>query len=1379
MKARIFTVLALFVSLTLLLTLLPGEAAPTAAQGPRLPDFHPPGVSQSGQEVSLSGWFTIIWGDPQPGSNREPVEIYMLTDDTGHSTQLRLTEELAQPFGGVLALNGRRVTIQGMRVDIPTQGAKAIALDVQSIEFDRGAKASAISSNDSVIGSQPWVTILCKFPDIDTNLKPLSYFEGLMGDTYPGLDHYWRELSYNTMDLVGSRIVGWYTLPHPLPDYELDRWCGPPLPLTFDCLAAADADVYFPDYAGINLVFNEGMPAAYGGGEYLAFDGTLQSYGMTWLWPWAYQNQAVVAHEMGHGFGLRHSHGAYYQEYGNQWDVMSDFWSLCDPPDVVYGCVGQHTISYHKDKLGWLASERKYVGASDSQATITLDQLALPQTSDYLMAQIPIQGSATHFYTVEARRKVGYDDPLPGNAVIIHGVDSTGRQATVVDADGNGDTGDAGAMWTVGETFTDAANGISVSVDSATATGFVVTIIVKPMPWQLSPSNGGAVLEGDVTFAWTSVPDASGYQIQIDTTTAFTSPALISATVTSTSYTTILTSGTYYWRIRALPDGAWTAAWELSVGQPVGNWHADEIVYDSTELCGAHRASQIAVDGAGNAYAIWQDCRNISANDWDIYFAYRPTGGSWGANVRVNDDIGSARQDRPAIAVDAAGNAYAVWIDDRNGNGAVYFAYRPAGGNWGTNVQVSDVGSAEEPDIAVDAAGNAYAVWTSGDIYFAYRPAGGSWGGNVRVNDDSGSAEQSAPAIAVDATGNAYAVWVDQRNDAYDIYFSYRPSGGSWGANVWVNDAGSSVRETPDIAVDATGNAYAVWGDLPQRSVYFAYRPAGGSWEGDVRVNDVTVLARFPTIAVDNSGSAYTVWQDLRTGRYNIYFAYRPAGGSWGDNVWVSDAGRYAMQPAIALDTSGNAYAVWHGYMAGDTYFGGIYFAYRPAGGSWGASLRVSDAGGASQEVPAIAVDATGNAYAVWQDSRNNNCDIYFAYRPAGGSWGANMRVNDDTGSADQLRPDIAVDPMGNAYAVWEDLRNDPDGGCDVTTCNKDIYFAYRPAGDNWGGNVRVNDGTSNGLRNPAIAVDPVGNAYAVWWEGEDPCSEGDIHFAYRPVGGSWEGTVRVNDDIGSAFGGLTSPAIAVDPMGNAYAVWEDSRNGHCDIYFAYRPVGGSWDANVQVNDGTNPYPATPDIAVDATGNAYVVWLIDIDHDIYFAYQPSGGSWGANVQVNDDTNSAWYNPAIAVDPMGNAHAVWWGTPGRGSNIYSAYRAAGGGWGPNVRVNDDIGVANRSSPDIAVDTAGNGYAVWPDDRNTDYTTWHTYFSYVLTGTPCVLFGDLDGDGDVDVEDIMKVASRWRMTSDDPGWDARYDLDGDGIITVVDIMLVVVHWGETCG
>ena len=66
----------------------------------------------------------------------------------------------------------------------------------------------------------------------------------------------------------------------------------------------------------------------------------------------------------------------------------------------------------------------------------------------------------------------------------------------------------------------------------------------------------------------------------------------------------------------------------------------------------------------------------------------------------------------------------------------------------------------------------------------------------------------------------------------------------------------------------------------------------------------------------------------------------------------------------------------------------------------------------------------------------------------------------------------------------------------------------------------------------------------------------------------------------------------------------------------------------------------------------------------------------------------------------------------------------------------------------------------------------------TSTPCVLFGDLDGDGDVDIADIMLVASHWRCECGDDCYDPLYDLDDNCDIDIVDIMLVAVHWGETC-
>jgi len=62
--------------------------------------------------------------------------------------------------------------------------------------------------------------------------------------------------------------------------------------------------------------------------------------------------------------------------------------------------------------------------------------------------------------------------------------------------------------------------------------------------------------------------------------------------------------------------------------------------------------------------------------------------------------------------------------------------------------------------------------------------------------------------------------------------------------------------------------------------------------------------------------------------------------------------------------------------------------------------------------------------------------------------------------------------------------------------------------------------------------------------------------------------------------------------------------------------------------------------------------------------------------------------------------------------------------------------------------------------------------------CSLFGDLDCDCDVDVADVMMVASRWRCQLGDECYDARCDLDSDDDIDVVDIMLVSARWGEVC-
>jgi len=57
--------------------------------------------------------------------------------------------------------------------------------------------------------------------------------------------------------------------------------------------------------------------------------------------------------------------------------------------------------------------------------------------------------------------------------------------------------------------------------------------------------------------------------------------------------------------------------------------------------------------------------------------------------------------------------------------------------------------------------------------------------------------------------------------------------------------------------------------------------------------------------------------------------------------------------------------------------------------------------------------------------------------------------------------------------------------------------------------------------------------------------------------------------------------------------------------------------------------------------------------------------------------------------------------------------------------------------------------------------------------------MEGELDVDIVDIVSVASRWQARPGDARYDLRYDWDLDADIDIVDIMRVAGRWGEQCG
>ena len=459
-----------------------------------------PAPLATAQSQTLTGWFTFIVADYQTESGLTSEMTYFLTEDSGERHELLIDVELMRPLGGPVTLSRKRVTVMGEWEEVGPDATEKFR--VYSIELAPSpstalpgrtvapnllpdeppqprAMLQAAQTDSHVRGSQAWVTILCRFADLtDITPYPVSHYEKLMGSSYPGLDHYWREVSYGNINLTGSMVVGWYNLPRSYPEYEEENMDG----LEEDCSDAADADIFFPDFDGINFIFNFWDRSIYGGQYYLTKDGHQQLYGFTVTASELGRPgiHSALSHEMGHAFGLMHSSGPYDETYDSYWDAVSI--GGCSYPGPEYGCIDPHTIAYHKDFLGWIPPARKYVAPPNSIRTITLERLAQPGPDGYLMAQIPIGNSSTDFYTVEARMFAGYDDAIPGEAVIIHKVDTTrgDRLAQVVDIDNNGDPNDGGAMWTPGEIFTDRANGVQVSVDAKHPTGYRVTIKTNP-----------------------------------------------------------------------------------------------------------------------------------------------------------------------------------------------------------------------------------------------------------------------------------------------------------------------------------------------------------------------------------------------------------------------------------------------------------------------------------------------------------------------------------------------------------------------------------------------------------------------------------------------------------------------------------------------------------------------------------------------------------------------------------------------------------------------------------------------------------------------------------------------------------------------------------
>jgi PKD domain-containing protein len=369
----------------------------------------------------------------------------------------------------------------------------------------------------------------------------------------------------------------------------------------------------------------------------------------------------------------------------------------------------------------------------------------------------------------------------------------------------------------------------------------------------------------------------------------------------------------------------------------------------------------------------------------------------------------------PEVAVNAAGDAVAIWPRDTGSETIVEAAERPAGGDWSEPVGLSDPTEEEEPSttqVALDTAGNAVAVWSAFDSGFvirtAVRPAGGDWS-----EPDDLFVEGLTPHLAMNAAGDAVAVWAGFDGvDDYVTWAAVRPAGGDWSAPEELSVVDENDGFYPQVAIDAAGNAIAVWQrfDLSYNVISAAVRPAGGDWSAPDEFSAIGEHARAPRIAMNAAGAAVAGWTLLGGG---VQAAVRPAGGDWSSPDDVSAAGESPGEAETAIDPNGSAFAIWP-TPAGDRQV--LRVAMLPAGGDWSEPDDLSARADNFQSYD-LDANAAAGVVATWTREDGGIHEVQAAVRPPGGDWSEPDDLSAE--GEDSGLPELAFDAAGNAVAIW------------------------------------------------------------------------------------------------------------------------------------------------------------------------------------------------------------------------------------------------------------------------------------------------------------------------------------------------------------------------
>lgn len=391
----------------------------------------------------------------------------------------------------------------------------------------------------------------------------------------------------------------------------------------------------------------------------------------------------------------------------------------------------------------------------------------------------------------------------------------------------------------------------------------------------------------------------------------------------------------------------------------------------------------------------------------------------------------------------------------------------PAGGHTAT------------PEIAVDARGNALAVWaqhngTAYSLYARHYRAGAGWGSVQPLESETSDAH--SPQAAFDAFGNAMVVWNQSDGTQYNIMARRFRADGTWeGATLVENDAGDTYG--PQVALDGNGTAFVVWYQRPDaNSVYdikASRHSAASGWDAPILLETLNGVAYRPMIAVSANGSAMATWEQHDGIRINVQAKRYVPGTGWGAASGPLALGT-ASNPRVGMDAQGNATLIWE---ESDGARWNVQAKRYLASSGWVPTRSIDTDDTYSAYVPRLAVDPAGNATIVWLQANNGLGSIwarrYTATQDADTEWtglGSLTLLEDDDVNA-AVEPEVAMDASGNAVAVW--AQRD---GTDFR-----VYARRYTVGQGWSSARRIDETDSGNHRFPFVSMNAAGEAFATW----------------------------------------------------------------------------------------------------------------------------------------------------------------------------------------------------------------------------------------------------------------------------------------------------------